>query len=269
MRPVITTILLLAAAISLLAVTFGEPDGNAHPYVGTLIFEQPDGFFACSGTMLSNTVMLTAGHCTSSGGVHNLHTWVKLTPAISFADALPGETTFPLYLNNPVHGWVKGTATPHPQFADFSQFPLTYDVGVVVLDQPLSLSQFASLPPEGFLETVGGKGGNRDNRFTVVGYGMQGLIKPFNSDIYARYRGTIRLIELKSTFDGGQSAKFTNNPGLGGGTCFGDSGGPIFFGTSNMVTATVSFGITPCIGNDYNFRVDTPIALDFIHQYVP
>ncbi len=76
-------------------------------------------------------------------------------------------------------------------------------------------------------------------------------------------------MELKSTNDGGQSAKFTNNPGLGGVTCFSDSGGPIFFGTSNMVTAVTSWGITPCIGVDYNFRVDTAVALDFLHRYVP
>jgi len=36
-----------------------------------------------------------------------------------------------------------------------------------------------------------------------------------------------------------------------------------------MVTAVVSFGTTPCIGVDYNFRMDTGIALDFIHQFVP
>jgi hypothetical protein len=266
MRTIKTAIVvLLTTGITLIAVTFGEPDGTAHPYVGTLLFEQTDGFFSCSGTMLSPTIMLTAGHCTSSNGITNLNTWVKTTPTISFADALPGETTFPLYLNNPAHGWVKGVAIPHPQFDDFSQFPLIYDVGVIVLDQALSLSQFGTLPPEGFLATVKAS----DNQFTVVGYGVQGFIKPFARRIYSRYRGTVRLIELNSAFDGGQTAKFTNNPGIGGGTCFGDSGGPIFFGNTNIITATVSFGITPCIGTDYNFRIDTQVALDFIHDFVP
>jgi hypothetical protein len=27
----------------------------------------------------------------------------------------------------------------------------------------------------------------------------------------------------------------------------------------------VSFGITPCMGVDYQFRIDTPTALDFIN----
>ena len=212
--------------------------------------------------------MLTAGHCTSSGGSVNFHTWVKLDETIAFPGRLPGESLTD-YLNNPAHGWVQGTAIPHPQYNDFAQFPRTYDVGVIVLNQPLPLTQFGALPPQGLLESVAGKGGNRDNRFTAVGYGLQGYIKPFASDLFARYKGTVRLVELKSTNDGGQSAKFTNNPGLGGGTCFGDSGGPIFFGTSSMVAAVTSWGITPCIGVDYNFRVDTAAALDFLHQYVP
>ena len=269
MRWIILGPLLLITAIGLYAVTFGEPDGGEHPYVGTLIFETADGFFSCSGTMISSSVMLTAGHCTESAGVVNPNTWVKLAEEISFADALPGETTFPLYLSNPDHGWTHGTAVPHPDFDDYAQFPLTYDVGVIVLDENIFLGVYGALPSIGSLNTVGGRGGNRDNLFTVVGYGMQGLIPAFESDIYARYQGTLRLIELNSAFDGGQSAKFTNNPGRGGGSCLGDSGGPILSGNTNVVAAIVSFGITPCIGTDYNFRMDTEIAQDFVNQFIP
>jgi secreted trypsin-like serine protease len=97
---------------------------------------------------------------------------------------------------------------------------------------------------------------------------MQGYIKPFFTDTYARYQGKVRLVELNSTFDAGHSAKFTNNPGTGGGSCFGDSGGPVFSGNTNMVVAVVSWGITPCIGVDYQFRLDTPTALNFVRQYL-
>lgn len=239
-------------------------------YVGTLLFKQVDGYYSCTGTMLSPTVMLTAGHCTESGGVVNEETWVKFTPAIS----LPGRSNYPTlkaYLDDEAaNGWIKGDAVPHPLYNDYAQFPKTYDVGLVILRHPVpGLTQFGTLPPLGFLETIAhGKGGNADNRFLVVGYGMQGLIKPFESDIWERYKGTLRLIELNSTNDGGQSAKFTNNPGQGGGTCFGDSGGPIFYGDTNMVAAVVSWGITPCIGVDYNFRTDTEIARAFIQSYL-
>jgi hypothetical protein len=43
------------------AITGGRPDGTAHPYVGFV--GEPEGGF-CSGTLLSPTVFLTAGHCT-------------------------------------------------------------------------------------------------------------------------------------------------------------------------------------------------------------
>jgi secreted trypsin-like serine protease len=64
------------------------------------------------------------------------------------------------------------------------------------------------------------------------------------------------------------TAKYTNNPGTGGGTCFGDSGGPIFYSNTNMVVSVVSWGITPCIGVAYNFRTDTSLAQDFLRQYI-
>jgi hypothetical protein len=45
----------------------------------------------------------------------------------------------------------------------------------------------------------------------------------------------MKLIETGSSWTGGgMSAKFTNNPGTGGGTCFGDSGGPIFYKDTNV-----------------------------------
>ena len=69
-------------------------------------------------------------------------------------------------------------------------------------------------------------------------------------------------------FNGGQSAKFSNSPGTGGGTCYGDSGGPVFYGETNVVVAVVSFGYTPCIGADYQFRTDTGVAQDFLAPYL-
>ena len=127
------------------------------------------------------------------------------------------------------------------------------------------MATYGELPPLGFLTSIKKAA---DNRFTVVGYGMQGLIKPFNSDIWARYVGSVKLIELNSTANGGQSAKYTNNPGTGGGTCFGDSGGPIFYKDTNVVVSVVSWGRTPCIGVDYNFRIDIPEAQDFVEPYL-
>lgn len=67
------TVLLTLAAVLLVtftrtqAVTDGRLDGTAHPAVVLLLMEvggQPA--FRCSGTLLSATVLLTAGHCTNN-----------------------------------------------------------------------------------------------------------------------------------------------------------------------------------------------------------
>src|SRR5688572_30342842 len=222
------------------AVTFGSPDGTAHPYVGNLLFKTPSGYFSCSGTLMSPTVVMTAGHCTEEAGVANLKTWVSFSPTINpitgcfVLPPVDQPACLDAYFDDPANGWIKGTAHPHPQYDDFAQFPATFDVGVVELETPVSMGTYGQLPPLGFLETIKKA---RDDRFKVVGYGLQGVIPAFASDIWARFVGNVRLVELNSAFNGGMSAKFSNNPGVGGGSCFGDSGGPILYGDTNVVVA--------------------------------
>ena len=248
------------------AVTFSTPDPG-HPYVGTLLFVQNGvGFFSCTGTLLSPTVMLTAGHCTESEGNTNDVTYVRFTQ-----DALAGINDYPTLQAWFDAEWILAERViPHPQFGDFAEFPNTYDVGLVILSEPVNLDTYGALPDIGLLDRLTSGRGHKDAVFTVVGYGLQGLIKPLFSDVYARFQARTRLIEVKSTTTGdSQSAKFTNNPGrVAGGTCNGDSGGPIFWGTSNVIGAITSFGFTPCIGVDFNFRIDTELAQDFIRQYL-
>lgn len=248
------------------AITFGSPDGDDHPHVGTLLFVQNgEGFYSCTGTLLSPTVMLTAGHCVEEAGNVNDLTYVRFDE-----DALAGIGNYGSLQDWFDAEWILATQViPHPQYDDFAGFPQTYDVGLVILSEPVYVATYGQLPQEGLLEAALGERGNNSNWWTVVGYGSQGILNPFAMDDYARYQTTVRLVEILSADTGpGSSAKFTNNPGKGrGGTCFGDSGGPVFYQDTPIIGAVVSWGITPCIGVDFQFRIDTDSALDFITPY--
>ncbi len=67
--------LVLPAASPAGAVTDGVADGYAHPYVGLVVFYDAAGnpTHRCTGTLLSATVFLTAGHCTE--GASSAQVW--------------------------------------------------------------------------------------------------------------------------------------------------------------------------------------------------
>jgi hypothetical protein len=266
---VVVATLLLMLVVPVSAITFGEIDNGEHPYVALVYFETPSGIYRCTGTLMSPTVVLTAGHCTSEAGVVNTRTWVTFDEVVNIpSDVLQlPDDEFGDWLDTQSN-FVSGQAIPHPLYNDYAEFPSTYDIGVVILSEPVIMDTYGALPDENFLVQFTSGQGHRANTFEAVGYGRQGYIKPFAQADRVRYKGDVRLIELNSTSNAGLSAKFANNPGQGGGTCFGDSGGPIFYDDTNVVVAITSWGITPCIGVDYQFRIDTAFALAFLDTYL-
>jgi hypothetical protein len=60
-------ILLLVFTLPASAISYGEPDGNAHPFVGSMVIRIPgQGVFEfSSGTLIATNVFLTASHCTA------------------------------------------------------------------------------------------------------------------------------------------------------------------------------------------------------------
>jgi secreted trypsin-like serine protease len=256
----ITATMAFAATAS--GITWGEPDDGEHPNVGTLLFVQDGvGYYSCTGTMIAPTVMLTAGHCVKGEDINDF-TYVRFDD-----DALDGIANHGSLQEWFDAEWIAAkTVIPHPQYSGYAEFPNTYDIGVVILSEPYEPSNgFGEIPEVGFLETLRG----RDRHdFTSVGYGVQNTLRPFAMSEYVRYKGSVRLLEVKSYLTGGsQSAKFSNNPGIGGGTCYGDSGGPTFFKNTNVIVSVTSFGWAKdgnCIGNDFNFRTDVPAAQDFL-----
>ena len=58
----------------------------------------------------------------------------------------------------------------------------------------------------------------------------------------------------------------SNNPGRGrGGTCFGDSGGPLLYADTDIILGVTSFGTNGnCAGTGYYYRIDQPDVLAWI-----
>jgi hypothetical protein len=70
---IFAVIAILTVAVSPVgAVTNAEMDGNRHPNVGLMVAQGANGIplWRCSGSLLSSTLFLTAGHCTEARAAH-------------------------------------------------------------------------------------------------------------------------------------------------------------------------------------------------------
>ena len=203
-----------------------------HPFVGLIAFYDADGAFdhRCSGSLLTPTVFLTAGHCTddTNGGVMpSARIWFQ-------QDA--GTRLGPNGEDDPVTGYAStcaaGTlgvmcATSHEMynygFDDFAGFPNTHDAGLVILDQPIALPEYGIVAHAGTLDGVKKPG----LYFTVSGYGISHLAK---SGATVSFRERLQAISTLVNLGNQKTAGFniqTQGNGSGrGGTCSGDSGGP-------------------------------------------
>ncbi|WKZ37031.1 MAG: trypsin-like serine protease [Anaerolineales bacterium] len=235
------------------AITNGELDGDGHPHVGLLVFDV-GGFPAwrCSGTLLSPTILLTAGHCTFG--------------------ADDGRVWFESDVQNDVVGYPFDTATSvafcgihtHPDYDDAAFF--LHDVGVVELCEPVYVDTYGTLPSANQLDALKPR---KQNWFTAVGYGLQRINPVFVEAERVRMVATPHLVQINVPgFTGDFSLLLSNNHSTGG-TCFGDSGGPNFLGDSNVVAGVTSFGINGnCAGTGGVFRMDRQNVLDFVNQFL-
>jgi hypothetical protein len=247
-----TAVLAVLAALSLTtpasAITGGEPDGNRHPNVGLILFYDPDGRFRCSATLISPTVLITAAHCTA-GTVGK--TLVTFDPVIAEQPPSP----FPVAAN-PAAGYTaaeitnagyrSGTAYTHPAYSNFTDLDNWNDVGVIVLDSPVTGIAPATLAPVGYLDRFAQPKLNK-TLFEVVGYGTE-VRKP-DSGPQKPQPMSYPLIRRFTTSPGqkltGQILQLNgniNDTRGGGGTCFGDSGGPVFL--NGYLVAVTSYGYT-------------------------
>ena len=241
----------LALTVGVGAITYGVPDGSAHPNVGLLLARIDGVYYAlCSGTLVSPTVFLTAGHCTAAEEEFGADTFVTFQSAPPYSIA----------------GFLPGTPHTHPDFG--LGFPQTSDIGVVVLNAPVLTITPARIPSEGFLDDLSTRRGQNDAFFEHVGYGTQSIRPFFQSDI-VRYQGVSSLVNLRSALTDGFNVQTTANPGRDrSGICFGDSGGPAFFMDTNIIAGIHQFVANlNCKGVAYSYRTDIATSLDFLAQF--
>jgi hypothetical protein len=265
---------LLGASLALLgvlagtagAITNGQPDGNRHPYVGLAVFDvldangKPTPSHRCSASLLSPTLVLTAGHCTVG----------TVAARIWFDEIVQGNAEYPF------SGATSYDGVPHthPDFCNPCGNGLpgfsNRDVGVIKLTEPVPtavVSTYAQLPAAGVVDSLRNKAA-----VDIVGYGVQEQIRGGGPPVWTGLRNRLyaptQLVSGNFTHSDA-FIKLTQNPGGGsGGTCFGDSGGPDLRGGTRTVLAVNSYVTNSnCSGVGYGSRVDLPDVLNWIRSF--
>jgi secreted trypsin-like serine protease len=245
-----------------IAINWGQAD-TEHANVGAIVVEIPgyEPALLCSGTLIAPNVFLTAGHCTNALAFYMFYF------DLDFDDI---HVTFdPDALNEGAWLSVADFHT-HPDYGGSQSNP--HDVGVLILGEPVTDIEPATLADEGFLDELKKEGklrqGSDGADFTVVGYGgtmewpppviSYGDQRQYAvSEYQALLKSWLRLSQNQATGDGG--------------TCYGDSGGPAFWkedGGPEILVGITSWGDAVTVATGFYYRVDTADTLDFIEQFL-
>ena len=270
------TIVMLAAFCSTTYAITGNSHPNTIPYVGIVVLfsdatmTHPLSF--STGILISQTVVLTAGHSVIGGEVAIV--CFDQDP-ITYSRDETGKINF--NTNKPVY---RGDLKPYPEYevslkavVKDSKLLQTSDVGLIVLDTPVQEVQtFPALPTEGLADSL-----PVNSALQVIGYGVQDQITPRNGDIstwvgsITRNSATVNL--LSTNFQGSNNyLKCSANAAQGkGGVAYGDSGGPVLYndnGQTTILAVNAYVNNANCEGVTFHTRIDNPQVLGWIKDYI-
>lgn len=247
-----------AAPDAPLRIVNGTPTGSAYGSVGALLYDfdgngRLDGWDqACTGTLVSPTVFLTAAHCVVGGYPANAQFYVtfdsELFPAPKTVIAARS------FHYDPAYGRDQGD--PH-------------DIAVVILPERSTRGVTPlRLPAAGALDALAAKNGLGGRSFVNVGYGVSASRTGVPSFGYDGRR-RVSTAEFSSLQDAWLDLLMNTAATGEGGDCYGDSGGPKFLqGQEDVVLGIVSTGDYPCRATSRSYRVDTPSARAFLGQFM-
>jgi hypothetical protein len=213
-----------------------------HEYVGLIVFYDADGEFShrCSGSLLTDEVFLTAGHCVTVDDEGTLATSARIyfeqdagaeyDPALGYDP----DTGYPLT------GGITASTLYSYGYEGLNKLPQSRDLGLSSSTLPWTrcTPRLTSTPP-GAAGTLDTYGSGIDARVDLSGYGVSNPNR--NHPVSYRER-----LMVESFIIGGRNPLFVNeynvqvasNPGGGrGGLCFGDSGGPVLLADTDIVVA--------------------------------
>ncbi len=281
-RSIIAAAVVFACAIfatPMHAITGNWVEDTEHPFVGLVVFYDADSEFLwrCSGSLISPTKFLTAGHCAdTAGGAVTARVYFQQDAGANYDPVLEYDAVTG-YPDTCAPGTLGITCATSDELYNFGfdglYLPNTHDVGLVILDQPIMLAEYGQLPDPGTLDTLAKGRARKTAVFTVSGYGLTRRTQEHsalaNVSFRERLMATSTLINLGSALNDGFNLQTQGNGDGRGGTCSGDSGGPVFLGdpSSNLIVGVTSFGLNAlCRGTDFAYRIDQAAVLDWINS---